>query len=289
MGSNPTEPDDDVLLLAKDLAIALAIVVGIVAVIFAFTQVWPPVVVVESGSMTHPDAAFGRIGTIDPGDLIFVTKVDEPSDVATKGAVERRGGPRDYGAPGQVIIYQTTRSTPVIHRAMAWVEITRAEDGAPRYTVEAYGIEEARSITIPPLGLQDYRPNQEGFLTMGDSPKNPASDQALGIAPEPVAVGQILGKAQGEVPWFGLIKLMAAGNACEGDWVRVLRACAPGDLWVMFAVGMAVVLAIPLAVDEAVVYLEEREVVLTEGSSTEGEDGEDLSAGDPSEGPGEPP
>lgn len=250
---------DDWRLLARDLLVAFAIVAGIVLVIFAFTGTWPPVVVVESGSMMHDDATFGRVGTIDPGDLIFVRTVDSRTDVLPfKEAENAGGGHRTYGAPGDVIIFQAARSTPIIHRAMAWVELDRGGGDGPRYTVAAYGVHAEPSISIPELGLNNYRPNQGGFLTKGDSRQNRLSDQAVGIVEEPVAPRQILGKARGEVPWFGLIKLMFSQNTCERGWLRIGRACAPTDLWAMLGVGMAGVLAIPLVVDYGAVRLEER-------------------------------
>lgn len=285
-GPPGTVPEEWTLLL-KDLAFALAVVAGLVLAVFALTGTWPPVVVVESGSMMHDGTAFGRVGTIDPGDLVFVVAVDDPGDVTPAALARLDDGPSRYGAFGDVIIFRTGGGTAVIHRAMAWVDVTVAEDGEPRYTVEGYGVRDARSITIPELGLSDYRPDRAGFLTQGDA--NRAADQAAGIGgtTQPIGVADVLGRAQGEVPWFGLIKLMVAGNACQGDWVRLAGACAPVDLWAMFGVGLVALLSVPLAVDYAVVRMEGQEVVLEEIG--DGPSGQDLSGEEPSDRRGKAP
>lgn len=265
-GDASPPPADDWTLLAKDLAVAFGVVAGIVLVVFAVTGSWPPVVVVESGSMMHADAGFGRVGTVDPGDLVFVVAADDAGDIVGHAEARGRGdgGPRTYGAFGDVIIFRAGDRTPIIHRAMAWVDVTEAAGGQRRYTVEAYGIHDARSVTIPELGLSDYRPERAGFLTKGDN--NRAADQAQGTggATQPVTVSEVVGVARGEVPWFGVIKLMVAGNACQTGWVRVAGACAPGDIWVMFGVGLVGLLSVPLAVDVAAARLQDREVVLQE-------------------------
>src|SRR5437867_4490937 len=80
----------------KDVILAIVIVGGVLGGLFVFTGVWPPMVVVESGSMMHAlctapstpsfcDAAvgYGKFGTIDPGDMVFVKKIDKREDVAT--------------------------------------------------------------------------------------------------------------------------------------------------------------------------------------------------------------
>lgn len=234
----------------KDVVVAGLIVGGIVGGLFLYTGVWPPLVVVESGSMMHEDAGFGRVGTIDPGDLVLVTHVDSPDDVRPF-ATAREDGYATYGKAGDVIVFDAGGGTPVIHRAMAWVQIHPGPGGEDRYTVKGYGIDNASSITIPSLGLDDYEPAREGFITKGDSRFNFVADQAGGsraISSQPVTLDGIIGKARGELPWFGLIKLAVAGNppSCiqHPDWTRVLFACAPGDLWVMlgFSVGFLVLL-----------------------------------------------
>lgn len=267
-----------------DVAVAALIVGGIVGGLFLYAGVWPPLVVVESGSMMHEDAAFGRVGTVDPGDLVLVTQVQRQGDVvpfiegciqATGDAEQCRsidllsgcpGGHGTYGSCGDVIVFDAGRGTPVIHRAMAWVEVRRV-GGEERYTVPGYGIDNASSITIESLGIRDYEPSEPGFITKGDSRFNFVADQvgghsAISANGEPVGLDAIIGKARGELPWFGLIKLAVAGNppSCldHRDWPRVLNACAPGDLWLMLGVSVTALVLLPNALTPAWAYAERR-------------------------------
>jgi hypothetical protein len=89
---------------------------------------------------------------------------------------------------------------------------------------------------------------------MGDNNNNIA-DQAGNICQEPVKTEWIIGEAKGELPWFGLIKLMIYGNPNArplGDWVKVGNAVAPKDLWVCLGASMLIIIAIPVCLD----YLE---------------------------------
>jgi signal peptidase len=125
--------------VVRDIAVAGGVVLLLLFAVWGYTgQSFPteaPLVVVESGSMMHgpyrsgiqsnptgwSDPVFGRIGTIDPGDLVFVKDVDEASDIEVAFGGGRRDG---YGAHGDVIIFKPfgTEGTPIIHRAMLYVE-----------------------------------------------------------------------------------------------------------------------------------------------------------------------
>jgi signal peptidase len=199
-----------------------------------------PIVVVESGSMMHcrnygdpasalgrncDDPSLGRLGTIDPGDLILVKDIDHPGDVDTLAA----DGSRHYGRAGDVVVYRPDGNagrTPVIHRALFWLQAN--DDGT--FTVADLGLSHVDSLDQPEvrrLGLaagyadtlRDPRfdsicgpvgPARSGFITRGDN--NPAADQSAhgGIAVCPVQMAFILGKARGEIPWLGLFKLLVS-------------------------------------------------------------------------------
>ena len=58
----------------KGLFIAGAIVIIIILGLFAYSGLWPPLVVVESESMQHSNTT-SYIGVIDTGDLVIVKKV----------------------------------------------------------------------------------------------------------------------------------------------------------------------------------------------------------------------
>lgn len=247
-----------------ELFIALGIVAALLATAVLYARTWPPAVIVESGSMMHPHEAlpYGRFGTIDPGDLVLVRTVKERGDVslATDGGKER------YGASGDVIVYLRNgnpRETPIIHRAVAWIDVEGA--GASR-TYRLWWEGEWRSfgsdgIRFPELGFDRsstccpagaYAPSWSGFVTQGDNPfTNAKSDQALGISREPVPVEWVKGKARGELPWIGLLKLMVAPreNDYNEAWLKVGNAYAPRDCWTMLAVSIALVVVAPIAFD----------------------------------------
>jgi signal peptidase I len=128
----------------------IALAVGSVfALLFVITGSWPPVLTVQSNSMMHVNATeydsgggdtradgvgFGRVGTIDPGDLVLVDSVDGPEDVQTYA----HGNDTRYGAPGDALVFKrvgTGTDLTIVHRAMTYV----SPDGEGRnrtYTVD---------------------------------------------------------------------------------------------------------------------------------------------------------
>ena len=60
--------------LAREIFLATGLVTLLLGSMFLSTGTFPPMVVVESGSMMHN--AEGPIGAIDPGDLILVSNPD---------------------------------------------------------------------------------------------------------------------------------------------------------------------------------------------------------------------
>lgn len=264
----------------RDTVVALGVVAVILGALFLYTGVWPPMVVVESGSMMHlgEDTPFGRYGTIDPGDLVLVKGTDSVETWA-------QGGKDRYGKAGDVIVYYPNNDrarTPVIHRAMTFVEVKG--DGVARTYEFAWPGEnshcsrgkcvfDARGIYLPELGFDSganfaetdgWKPPRSGYVTQGDNPRtNPRSDPAAGIScgatfPAPktcsaVDPSWIEGEAKGELPWFGLIKLAVGGkknmDPQGADWLRIGYAWAPKDLWAMLALSLAVLIALPVAID----------------------------------------
>lgn len=268
----------------RDLAAMLLVVGLLVGALTAYARTWPPAVIVESGSMMHADddVSYGRFGTIDPGDLVVVTAVQDPEDIIT--LVE--GGRERYGMPGDVIIYRPggdERRTPIIHRAVAYVEVLPGGNGYDvRWSTDApceggaskvprdgrtwcrYG---TSGVLIPSVPVRDqssqnspYRPRASGFLTKGDNPaSNQDIDQVAGISYNargelvPVPMEWIEGKGRGELPWLGLIKLAIAGKPNQDNppaaWSKVGSAYAPKDLWVMLGVSLFVVVGMPFLYD----------------------------------------
>lgn len=248
---------DGIWLAARDIGsagLAVAIVIGS---IFAYSGTWPPMVVIESGSMQH-DRERSMIGVIDTGDLTLVKKVDRDADIITY--MQGVGtGYRTYGSFGDVLIYAKNGFrdiTPIIHRAVTRIAVNASgasydfpelqipnkwniplnetnfalgpfwewDDAHPGGAEVNYTVDLKR-ITDSMAG----GPLHGGFITKGD--QNQFIDQGrltvgaqghFGELVEPVEFGWVVGKAVGELPWFGVIKLVVGGARCPPN-------CIPGN------------------------------------------------------------
>lgn len=230
--------------------VAVAIIVVLLVSLYAYTQNWPPVYVVESSSMQHgPDDVLGVINT---GDLVLAQRL--PTDQITPYVVGLQTGYSTYGEYGDVILYSANGqgSTPVIHRAilyLQWDPVTssyNATDLSGLACGNASGAYYATPGTARDCGLTDLTGTLDlyhigwrsvnvtvdlsspalgrhsGFLTMGDNNVLPTGcitncisglpDQVDGIS-ELVEPGWIVGVARGMLPWFGAVKLLLEGNA----------------------------------------------------------------------------
>ena len=292
-------------LFKKDIPIAILILVIIIGSLFAYTQNWPPMVVVESQSMMHDDDS--SVGVIDTGDLVLVKKVYSRSEI-TSYTEGKSDDYETYGSPGDVIIYRKNGGgdTPVIHRAVCWIEFndtTFHYNATTGYwtggafdipELDAYGLTGSYSIpdyghdkrtlmidfrliidnfanisniqTGIRLGFRSYP--HSGFLTKGDSEKNPSCDQnslrigTSDIFVEPIKVDWIVGKAEGELPWFGLIKLYMGGQITKEN--KAPPASINGLI-----ISLILIIAIPLSLDIIVSRMEKKKAEL------EGEDEEE--------------
>lgn len=237
---------DSAILLARDVAIAVILVLAILGAIFAYTQVWPPMVVVESASMQHSDTQ-SYLGVIDTGDLVLVQRAPEKADVVT-WAEGKASGYRTYGDFGDVIVFHpqgySLDSTPIIHRpivyaiwnenhggwdvpalenpALAGLWQATNETGVPltlpraitgSLVLHQMGFQGTLTLTIPFKELNTSVANHvDGYVTKGDH--NSPFD-AWGIVPQ----SRVVGKARGELPWFGLLKLLVSpGTKCCPSW-----------------------------------------------------------------------
>ncbi len=277
----------------KDLVYIALGVGALFGALYLYTGVWPPVVVVETNSMMHVDPdeyrqgegtamdeniSFGRMGTLDPGDLVLLHEVDSPDDVDTFANPDGDS----FGDPGDVIAYRAIidgRPVLILHRALTFVEVDEVDDET-RYTVEwtpawtepedaqcarqpiyRCTFEDA-SITIPEEGTFNLGVSRSGFLTKGDNQAtNPGVDQAPpgqgtpALKPEPVTVDEIQGKAQAEVPALGLVKLAFGGQTILNAemqehpyFLRIGNMVAPTDLWMVAAGQLVAISASPLVV-----------------------------------------
>lgn len=103
--------------------LTLVAIAALLGGLFAYSGTWPPLVVVESGSMQH--GTQDVVGVINTGDLVVVKHVDVPSQVTTyvQGMGENPTY-STYGEYGDVLLYYpdgNTAFTPVIHRALIWL------------------------------------------------------------------------------------------------------------------------------------------------------------------------
>ena len=184
-------------LFVRDVASSVFAVVLVGFFLFAVSGVWPPLVAVESGSM---------LPNMERNDLVFVMEETRfPGERAEHGVVTARvGAETDYtkfGNPGDVIVYAADGDrggTPIIHRAMLWVEAGENWCAA------------ADPAYLGGLDPDDPRcvADHAGFITKGDN--NPSYDQATGLS-GPVRPAWVVGTAEFKIPGLGWIRLQSAG------------------------------------------------------------------------------
>lgn len=279
--------------LVRDLIIAAIIVVVVLAAMYAYTGLWPPLVVVESGSMQHSNRE-SFLGVIDTGDMVFQQAAPTRASVITY--IEgRASGYSTYGDFGDVIIFQRPGNpTPVIHRAIMFVSLHangtadvpdlalltsgwQATDATGASTTVPYFL---RSVTIHGMGFQHDLgitfvfcggPNppqctsglfsfgaRDGYVTMGDNnayiycsikldPCQSSTPYDTGWLPRQ---RDIIGKARGELPWFGLLKLTLAptDSCCAGGWGDPE---APKNSWDSLLGSLILLLALPFILEYA--------------------------------------
>lgn len=270
----------------RDLLIAAVVMVVILGAIFAYTQVWPPLVVVESSSMQHGDST-SYVGVIDTGDLVFVQAAPHRSDVITY--VEGRAtGYQTYGDYGDVIIFRIASNptlTPIIHRAIMYV-IPDPQGGADVPDLQnlppaqwsaidtngspTHSTSQLTSVTIHEMGynhnlgitfdlayfMGSSLYHHPGYITMGD---NNAYHRCFSLDPCGPSIpydtswfpsqGDIIGHARGEIPWLGLIKLLLSPtSSCAMGWGD---PCAPANSWTDLAYSLVGIAIFPFALELA--------------------------------------
>ncbi|EQD77547.1 signal peptidase I [mine drainage metagenome] len=250
--------------------LALLIIAALLLGAYGYTQNWPPLVVVESGSMQHGTQDIP--GLINAGDIVLVQKVPVPSGINTYVQGEENGY-TSYGEYGNVILYYPNgnmQATPVVHRALLWLNYLPSQGtySAPSLanlacgtggqylleqgplapsclnpnnpnapitgTIELLGVGwESETVTIDLGNLAQNAP-RSGFITLGDN-NGATYDQSGGcIISCLVQSTWVWGVARGMIPWFGAIKLLA-----EGYGNRV-----PSMSWVYMGLVMLAVAAV---------------------------------------------
>ena len=254
------------LLFLRDAGIALVFVASILLAMYAYTGLWPPLVVVESESMMHSEDNVSYVGVIDTGDLVLVKSVDSASDIETymEGYTS---GHRTYGDYGDVIVYLVNGNelaTPIIHRAIVYLE---ANDDGNSFSCEALrDADDGKWDTTDPDDTWDHLTSTlriydvgfqsetvsidtsrlvvaDGYITKGDHNDN--TDQSLSSRNTPVKVSWIVGKARGEIPWFGLLKLWATDS---------LKSDAPSNSVRNLWISLAFIVIGPIMLDVVITY-----------------------------------
>ena len=149
--------------------------------------------IMRSRSMGH--GITPQNGIIDKGDILYYNGINSKDDVVTYAAGKSVGYKR-FGDYGDVIVYYpmgNKEKTPIVHRAICWVELD--ENG--KYSVDGYKIYNASNITIEELHLFNYKPSNSGFITKGDNNSLPDQYSNGGICPQPVKIEWIAGKVTG--------------------------------------------------------------------------------------------
>jgi len=257
--------DNKKIVFIRDISVILLTIFVVLLLLWTYTGQWftAPIVAIESGSMEHTppmfstDPPFGRLGTIDAGDMVLVQKVYSRNDIAIHGGdlggAQAKNGWQSYGDYGDVIIYHpdgNMKITPVIHRAMCWVEV-EINGHQRRYTIKEFGIYNEPSIgPIPELGLdRSVKPDWEhsGFLTKGDNNElfDNLPDQGIYESSQPVKLEWISGKARLEIPWFGTINLFFADILNGTNNVGNVH----GDCLTCLGIVIAILVSIPISLD----------------------------------------
>jgi signal peptidase len=186
---------------AYDFVTSAGAVVLVGLLLVAVSGVWPPLVAIESGSM-EPN--------IQAGDLVFVMDENRfygPGALGETGVVTaRQGSQNGYGTfagGGDVIVFQPggdDGQTPIIHRAMFWVEA--GENWHARADPRSLGgAEDCGDLVHCPAP-------HAGFITKGDN--NGVYDQVgNGRGSEPVRPSWVVGTAEYRVPYLGWLRLEA--------------------------------------------------------------------------------
>jgi signal peptidase len=189
----------------RDVVTSVGAVLLVGLLLFAASGIWPPMVAIESSSM-EPN--------MERGDLVFVMSEDRfVPDTAPTNDGESTGvvpadraaevGHTEFNRPGDVIVYERngrSSATPVIHRAMLWVE--DGENWYGRANPDALGnAENCQALRHCPAP-------HAGFITKGDNDgTNGQYDQVTGLS-APVKPAWVIGTAEFRVPYLGQIRLL---------------------------------------------------------------------------------
>ena len=248
----------DIQVLKRETSLAIGLVILLLGSMTIATGTYPPMVVVESGSMMHDySMEKGSVGTIDPGDLVLVMATNRHDIITYVEAMEEGGEHEGYemhGMPGDVIIFRKNggSDTPVIHRVL----LKAVSNPTGGWDVPGTNIEGVSSISIEleypcwhgntNLTIKNWIPEHEGYITTGDNRATNGcqyDQQSLtdenGELVTAIKDEWIIGVASLEIPWVGAVKLYASGT--DGQ--------VPDNSWSNLAIMVAIVIATPVIIE----------------------------------------
>jgi len=177
----------------RDIVTTVGAVVLVGGLLLAVSGVWPPLVAIESGSM-QPH--------IETGDMVFVMAEDRfPGPDATHDVVTAESTDYNrFGRPGDVIVFTPngdTERTPIIHRAMFYVESDENwyDRANPVYRGSAGNCTALANCPAP----------HDGFVTLGDA--NDRYDQVEPTKSTVVRPRWVIGTAELRIPELGWVRL----------------------------------------------------------------------------------
>jgi len=199
------QSDNEVVVFVREMLSSAAIVLVIGLLLFAISGIWPPMVAIESGSM-EPQ--------MQKGDLVFIMDkgrlVPDAAQAGTGVVTYQAGqeaGYESFNDYGDVIIYEPggrEYQTPIIHRAMFWVEEgDNWYDEAEKQHISADSCEELTNCPAP----------NSGFITKGDNNQFYDQSDSMGPISDPVKPSWVRGTAEVRVPWLGWVRLQFSGAA----------------------------------------------------------------------------
>lgn len=214
------------------IAVVAVILAGIASVV-VYSGEWPPMYVVESESMEHSHN--WTAGTINTGDLVMSKNINANETNVITYVQGRAINYSTYGEYGNVILYHNGEGQIIIHRAMFYLEWNGSHPTIADYHNQSWIHITDNAVILDNVGYTHRNlivyvgtmVGESGFITVGDynlahSPIYNKTYNAYSAADQdvfgfsPVKPDKVVGKAFGQIPWVGLIKLniMRAG----GGW-----------------------------------------------------------------------
>ena len=165
------DEDDRLNRIVRDVSQAVLFVFALGVLLFLITGAWPAIVTVNGDSM-EPHVESGSLMIVTASDRFGPgAAIPQHSGIVTRDAGDRAGY-RQFGAPGDLIVFTTPSGQQVIHRPLVHVEA--GENWTGRVAADRLAGDNCSEVRFCPAP-------RSGFITRGDG--NPYVDQVYGIPP----------------------------------------------------------------------------------------------------------